>query len=184
MLTQGTHRFGPDDGTLSVRTGRTGAAAKAGHDLLIAVTSWEATLELGADPERGSLMLHADAASLRVIEGTGGIQSLGDDDKANIVTTIDDEILKGTAVEFRSTEVRMAEDGDSIGVHGELTLMGNTRAIAFDLRLGPDGRLGGRAVINQTDWGIKPYSTLFGALKVADEVAVEVSLEVAAPGAG
>ena len=98
MLTQGTHRFGPDDGTLSVRTGRTGAAAKAGHDLLIAVTSWEATLELGADPEQGTLMLHADAASLRVLEGTGGIQSLGDDDKANIVTTIHDEILKGTAI--------------------------------------------------------------------------------------
>jgi hypothetical protein len=32
-------------------------------------------------------------------------------------------------------------------------------------------------VIRQTEWGIKPYSTLFGALKVADEVAVEVSLD-------
>ena len=184
VLTPGTHTFGPDDGTLSVRTGRTGAAAKAGHDLLIAVTSWEATLELGADPARSSLVLRADTASLRVLEGSGGMQSLGDDDKANIVTTIDDEILKGTAIEFRSTEVRMAEDGDAIEVQGELTLTGNTRAIAFELRLGPDGRLGGRAVINQTDWGIKPYSTLFGALKVADEVAVEVSLAVAAPAAG
>ena len=26
----GTHRLGPDDGTVSLRTGRTGAAAKAG----------------------------------------------------------------------------------------------------------------------------------------------------------
>lgn len=180
MLTPGTHTFGPDDGTLSVRTGRTGAAAKAGHDLLIAVTSWEATLELGADPARSSLVLRADPASLRVLEGSGGMQSLGDDDRANIVTTIDDEILKGTAIEFRSTEVRRAEDGGAIEVQGELTLTGNTRAIAFDLRLAPDGRLGGRAVINQTDWGIKPYSTLFGALKVADEVVVEVSLDVAA----
>ena len=31
-------RLGPDDGTLSLRTTRTGAAAKAGHDLLIHVT--------------------------------------------------------------------------------------------------------------------------------------------------
>jgi hypothetical protein len=30
-------------------------------------------------------------------------------------------------------------------------------------------------VIKQTDWGMKPYSTLFGALKVVDEV--EVSLD-------
>ena len=46
-LQTGTYRLGPDDGTLSVRTGRTGAAAKAGHDLLIHVTAWEATLAVG-----------------------------------------------------------------------------------------------------------------------------------------
>ena len=184
MLTQGTHRFGPDDGTLSVRTGRTGAAAKAGHDLLIAVTAWEATLELGMDPAQSSLVLHADAASLRVLEGTGGMQSLGDDDKTSIVKTIDDDVLKGAGIEFRSTDVRVAEDGSTISVQGELTLTGNTRPIAFDLHLGSDGKLGGRAVLKQTDWGIKPYSTLFGALKVADEVAVEVSLDAGPPAAG
>ena len=43
----GTYRFGPDDGTLSVRTGRTGAAAMAGHNLLFHVTAWEATLMVG-----------------------------------------------------------------------------------------------------------------------------------------
>ena len=177
MLTPGAHTFGPDDGTLSVRTGRRGAAAKAGHDLLIAVTSWEATLELGAGPAPGNLVLRADAASLRVLEGTGGMQSLGDDDKTSIVKTIDDDVLKGTAIEFRSTDVRVAEDGSTIRVQGELTLTGNTRPIAFDLHLGGDGRLGGRAVLRQTDWAIKPYSTLFGTLKVADEVAVEVSLD-------
>jgi hypothetical protein len=31
----------------------------------------------------------------------------------------------------------------------------------------------GSAVIRQSEWGIKPYSTLFGALKVADDVRVE-----------
>ena len=43
-LQTGTYKLGPADGTLSVRTGRTGAAAKAGHDLVIHVTAWEATL--------------------------------------------------------------------------------------------------------------------------------------------
>ena len=32
--------LGPGDGTLTVRTGRSGAAAKAGHDLVLEVTSW------------------------------------------------------------------------------------------------------------------------------------------------
>ena len=171
MSVQGIHRLGPDNGTLSVRTGRTGAAAKAGHDLLIDVTAWSATLEVGEDPALTSIELH-DATSLRVREGSGGIQSLGDDDKASIVKTIDEEVLKGTGIEFRSTDVQTAADGSRLSVRGELTLVGATRPIAFDLLLGADGNLSGRAVLRQTDWGISPYSTLFGALKVADEVEV------------
>ena len=35
-------------------------------------------------------------------------------------------------------------------------------------------RLTGTAVVTQSDWGMKPYSALFGTLKVADEVEVAV----------
>jgi polyisoprenoid-binding protein YceI len=168
----GTYRLGPDDGTLSVRTGRKGAAAKAGHDLLIHVTAWQATLRLAEDPADTSIELEADATSLRVREGTGGMQSLGDDDKANIHTTIDDEVLKRQAIAFRSTQVTGA-DG-RLSVQGDLTLVGTTRPLAFDLALGDDGRLTGAAVVKQSEWGMKPYSALFGALKVADVVRVEI----------
>ncbi len=176
-LQPGTYTFGPDTGTLAVKTGRTGAAAKAGHDLLIHVTAWQATLEVGADLAQGSIVLEADARSLRVREGAGGMQALGDDDKANIEQTIDDEILKGQGIEFRSTAVHA--DGNTLSVQGELTLGGQTRPLAFDLAVGADGRLRGSAVVKQTDWGIAPYSTLFGALKVADEV--EVAIDAGAP---
>jgi hypothetical protein len=91
-LQPGTHVFGPDNATLSVRTGRSGAAAKAGHDLVIEVTEWQATLEVGA---QASIALDADATSLRVREGTGGMQALGDDDKASIEETIHEDVLKG-----------------------------------------------------------------------------------------
>ena len=37
-----------------------------------------------------------------------------------------------------------------------------------------DGMLRGTAVVKQSDWGMKPYSALFGALKVADEVEVAI----------
>jgi hypothetical protein len=40
--------------------------------------------------------------------------------------------------------------------------------------MSPDGHVRGSAVVKQTDWGIKPYSALFGTLKVADEVEVAV----------
>ena len=46
----GTHRLGPHNATLSVETKRKGAAAKAGHDLVIEVTSWEAELDVAEGP--------------------------------------------------------------------------------------------------------------------------------------
>jgi polyisoprenoid-binding protein YceI len=170
----GTYTLSPENGTLSVRTARTGAAAKAGHDLLIHVSAWDATLEVGEDPVQTSIVLDADATSLRVREGTGGMQALGDDDKANIEQTIDDDVLKRKGIAFRSTEVQAAAGGGWIRVQGELTLGGMARPIEFDLAVGEDGTLTGRAVVTQTDWGIKPYSALFGALKVADEVEVAI----------
>jgi polyisoprenoid-binding protein YceI len=170
----GTHEFGPESGTLSVRTQRTGAAAKAGHNLLIDVTAWRATIAVGEDPAQISVALDADATSLRVREGTGGMQALGDDDKASIEQTIDDEVLKRKGIAFRSTAVQTGADDSRIAVQGELTLVGTTRPIAFELTFGDDGRLSGSAVLKQTEWGITPYSALFGALKVVDEVEVLV----------
>src|ERR671910_661735 len=160
--------FGPENATLTVSTRRTGAASKAGHDLLIEVTSWSATLDPDADP---ALTLSADSRSLRVLEGSGGVQALDDDDRAGIRQTIDDEVLEGTPIEFRSTRF---EPGDPIRIEGELELRGERRPIAFELASGADGGLVGTAIVRQTDWGMKPYSALFGTLKVADEVEVAV----------
>jgi polyisoprenoid-binding protein YceI len=158
-------RLGPSDGTLSVRTGRTGAVAKAGHDLRLEVTRWEATID-GTQME-----LTADGSSLKVREGTGGMQALDDGDMANIETTIDDEVLKRDTIAFRSTDVTETDAG--LSVRGDLTLRGATHPIAFDVAVA-DGTLTAVAVVRQTDFGIKPYSALFGALKVADEVKVEL----------
>lgn len=166
----GTHKLGPSNGTLSVKTERTGAAAKAGHNLLIHVTSWEATLALGED---ASLSVDVDATSLRVIDGTGGLQSLGDDDKENIQTTINDDVLKRKDITFRSTSVQDGGDG-TLTVEGDLTLVGKTAPVTFDLQIGEDGKLVGSAVVKQTNWKLKPYSALFGTLKVVDEVTVEI----------
>ena len=162
-----TYTLGPDDGTLSVRTGRTGTVAKAGHDLLIHVKAWSATLDVDAP----RVTLDADATSLHVIEGTGGMKSLDEDDRANIRQTIDDEILKRADIQFRSTAVERTDGG--LAVRGDLTLVGTTRPIAFDLAV-DEGRVSGSAVVRQTEWGMKPYSALFGALKVADEVRIEI----------
>src|SRR5436190_10493637 len=102
-IPRGTHTLGPSTGTLAVRTGRTGAAAKAGHDLLLHVTEWQATLEVADDSTPAAISLDADGGSLRVREGTGGMQALDDDDKANVEQTIDDDVLKRQRITYRSS---------------------------------------------------------------------------------
>jgi polyisoprenoid-binding protein YceI len=164
----GTYKLGPDNASLHVETGRSGAAAKAGHDLIIDVTSWEATLEVG---DASRLELSADPSSLHVREGKGGMQALGDDDKADIRKTIDKDVLKKKSIAFRSSSVTDA--GGGLAVSGDLEMGGKSKPVDFVVS-SDGGKVTGSATINQSDWGIKPYSALFGALKVNDDVTVEV----------
>jgi hypothetical protein len=165
-------KLGPDCGTLTVLTGRGGAAAKAGHDLVIEVTRWSATFDTT------SMELTADARSLRVVDARGGMSALGEDDKAGISQTIDEEVLKGTPITFRSTAVDVR--GSRLEVRGELELMRFRHPIEFALKL-TDGHLTGSATVKQTDWRMKPFSALFGTLKVADVVEVRIDARVPAP---
>ena len=70
---------------------------------------------LAEDAAETTMELTADATSLRVRKGTGGMQALGDEDKDNIHQTIDDEVLERQDIVFRSTSVsgerRAAEGG-------------------------------------------------------------------------
>jgi polyisoprenoid-binding protein YceI len=169
----GRYALGPEHGTLSVRTQKTGAAAMAGHNLLFLVKSWEAVLVVADDPAGAVIEVSADGGSLRVQEGSGGVQALSDDQKTEIEHTVDTEVLKGERISFESKSVRT--DFDGLRVEGDLTLHGTTRPLGFDVAMTSEGTLGATAVIKQTDWGMKPYSTLFGALKVVDEVAVSIA---------
>src|SRR5436190_20604907 len=165
-----TYVLGPECGTLTIRTGKAGAASKAGYNLRMEVTDWRATLDLGDQP---GLFLSADPRSLRVIEGSGGVMPLGDEEKEAIVKAIDDDVLKGRPIEFSSSRVDLGPSG-RIDVEGELQLFDRRRPVAFALTLGDDGHLEGSANVKHSDFGVKPYSALFGTLKVADDVEVAV----------
>src|SRR5919204_253735 len=106
-------------------------------------------------------------------EGTGGMMELGDDDIASIHTSIDDDVLRKQDIAFRSTRVTPAGDG-GLHVEGDLTLVGRSHPLSFDVAVAEDGRIRGSATVKQSTWGIKQFSILFGALKVADDVEVAI----------
>src|SRR5579863_3129483 len=135
-ITAGTYTFSPENATLKLLTVKRSAVALSGHELTIAVQKWQATLRL--DGDSGEMSLVADSHSLHVLEGAGGTTALTDDDKARIERAIEDDVLKGCDIEFRSTDVRSTDD--ALDVHGELDLAGRKHPIVFVLAVSPDGR--------------------------------------------
>ena len=173
----GTHRVGSDDGVLQVRTYREGVGQKVGHDLIIDVEQWEATAEVDEDGTLSAVQLNADPRSLQVREGLHGLKPLTDKDRADIRKTIDEKILRGQPIAFRSSAVELANGG--LTVRGELDLAGTTRPANFELNAATDGRVGGTLPVTQSEWAIKPYRGLMGALKVRDTI--EAVLDVPLP---
>jgi polyisoprenoid-binding protein YceI len=173
----GSHRLGPDDATLEIRTYREGVASKAGHDLIIEVRRWEATLELADDAAQSTVALSADPRSLHVREGLHGLKPLSDKDRDEIRKNIDQKVLGDHPIVFRSSRLELADGGRRLSVHGELTMAGATRPITAELDVAAEGRVSGTIALTQSDWGIKPYRGLMGALRVRDSV--EVVLDAA-----
>jgi polyisoprenoid-binding protein YceI len=174
-LPTGTYALGPHNAKLQVLTYREGVAARVGHDLVLDVTRWEAKVDVAADPAGSAVELRADPRSLEVREGRRGVKPLTGKDRAEIRRNIDDKVLHGEPIGFRSTAVRLDEAAGRLDVDGELMIAGRTRAISAQLAIDHEWRIAGTVSLAQSDWGIKPYRGLMGALKVRDEV--ELMLE-------
>lgn len=172
----GTYEIGPPVATLRLRTYRQGLAAKAGHDLVLEATAWHGEVVMPEEPhDVPSVTVEIDLRSLEVVEGSGGVKPLTDGDKQEIRRTMQKPLRTAEypTATFRSTAVRI--DGDHASVQGELSLAGRTHPVELAARE-EDGKIVGRAVVVQSQWGIKPYTGLLGALKLRDAVEIEVSV--------
>ncbi|MGH2840697.1 MAG: YceI family protein [Solirubrobacteraceae bacterium] len=170
-IQEGTHKIGPDNGTLTIKTGREGAAAKAGHDLTLEATSWDGTVDVGDSP---SVQLNVDPSGIEVREGKGGAKALDDGDKQDIKKSMSDKILGSSKISFESSEA----DLDSGNVKGDLSVAGQSKPISIPLNVGDDGTVSGSVTLSQSDYGIKQFKALMGALKVADTVEVQIEAKL------
>jgi hypothetical protein len=171
-IESGTHKIGPSNGSLQVKTGKEGAAAKMGHNLVLGVNSWEATVEGGDSP---SISLTADPSSVEVVSGEGGAKPLGDKDKADIKKSIDNQVLGSSQITFKSDSVE--DNGGQIVAKGTLSIGGGSSDVSIPLSAS-GGKLSGSVKLSQKDFGIKQFSAMMGALKVTDQVEVLIEGEV------
>jgi polyisoprenoid-binding protein YceI len=176
-------KIGPAYGSLTLRTGVAGSAARMGHSLIIVVDDWSATVTLARGTPR-SVRLTADLTSLRVESGSGGIKPLSEGDRkairANALSALHAE--QHPKVTFESSSIRA--QGAGLEVEGTLTVAGNPRPLAATVELDrADGQVTAHCPVDliQSEFGVTPYSAMLGQLRVADEVHVELDVTVTTP---
>lgn len=179
----------PADSALLVWTYKDGLLAKMAHDLSIRATRLRADVAL--DGRHVSVDVAVPVSGLRV-QGQvkdGRIMALEDKDQRKI-----EENLAGKDVldAGRYPEVCFSGEGllpeagaGATRVEGRLTIHGESRPLAVDVELREVRDrwvVAGEVRLRQTDFGVRPYSALFGALKVQDEVRVTWELAYQRPG--
>jgi polyisoprenoid-binding protein YceI len=168
-------------GELLVTTGVTGPAAKMGHRLTIAMTAWQATVRT-VDGEPGGVDLAVDVDSLEVLRGDGGVKGLSGPEKSlarsNALSSFD--VDRFPNIRFQADDVSQVDGGYRLT--GTLEIHGVARERAVDVRVQDAGdawRIACDAEVRHSDFGMKPYSMMMGAMRVEDAVAVSFSAQVA-----
>jgi polyisoprenoid-binding protein YceI len=169
-----THQIGPETGMLVLRTTRQGLAAQVGHDLTIEIARWSGTVTMG---DQTTFELTAELGSLRVLSGTGGVKPLSERDKREIAKNAAKTLQIDTYPELRFVSEQVTATGD---VAGSCTLHGTERPQRLEIMSLGNDRYRATGTIVQSEFGIKPYSGMFGALKVADEVSIEAEVDLSA----
>ncbi len=177
-MTAAKRTFDASSGELLLHTGVTGSAARMGHRLTIVMRSWLATVDVDGD-EPIAVEVTVDLDSLDVLAGEGGMTPLSGTEK----TLVRNNALKSLQAKrfpqaiFRSSAIERGED--SWRLAGTLDLSGQSRAQSVVVHVTPDGadvRIAGEAVVRHSDHRIKQFSMLMGAMKVADEVRVTLTV--------
>ena len=73
---------------------------------------------------------------------------------------------------------QVAKTADGYRLTGTLEIHGTPRPQTVEVRVADSGdalALSARVQVTQSDFGVKPYSLMMGALKVADEVTIDFS---------
>jgi polyisoprenoid-binding protein YceI len=88
-------------------------------------------------------------------------------------------------VRYQALKYTLIDGGAAVQTSGELTIAGVTKPVALGAKLipipGGGTRVVGEVEINMRDYGVKPPSLFFGALKVADIVTVRFNAVVQLP---
>jgi len=164
-----TYNFDPSKSLIEIHLGAAGAFGFMGHDHLIQTRIERGSFLLSTNPGQSAVELLVNSKALRVLD-----PELSARDRRKIQTKMEsDRILavsRFPSITFKSTSVNLAANRQLL-VFGNLTIRGQTRPIVLKATLEQTQahlRVTGSTQFKQTEFGIKPVSSGFGAVKVKD----------------
>lgn len=174
-LTPGTRTLTQDDGELLLLTTVEGRMARMGHELALRIDRWTATLTVGQEVGDTTLQVSADLGSLSLKGSRDPGKPVSDKDGRDILSNAQKTLQVQQQPELSFVSTSAEGTWEAVTLQGNLTLHGRTRPQVLRVAATDSGyRLTGQ--VTQSDFGIKPYSVMMGALKVGDRVDVEVSV--------
>ena len=164
-------------------------AADLSHDHAIQAVGWSGKAKW--DPEEYSSCdisisvpvnnLQVDNPDIRKLAGLEGTisESMRKDVKKHMLSDIQLDAEKYPMISFQSTSCEGA--GDSMTLKGNFTMHGITNAVSIPVTVSDtDGiSLKGSFPVTATDYGIEPYSAMFGAVANKDEMKITFDLVAA-----
>ena len=171
-----THVYGPEHLTLDLFTEREGVLSRAGHDLHLRAE------QLTARREGGLVHVEIVAGSVEPICARIGDRDafglLSDADLKRIRSNLHGEILQVRRFPWiRATIAPPTEPGQR-HCEAEVELCGRRGRVRLFLERRAD-RVLAHAEVVQTAFGIEPYTTMFGAIRVKDTIALQASAPTA-----
>ncbi|MDF1665085.1 MAG: YceI family protein [Planctomycetota bacterium] len=169
-----------DKSEFKIYVWKAGIASGFAHDHIMSVEDFKGQVVYDEkDPSKSNVFIRVEAKSLKVLD-----PKVKAADKRKIKKSMDsDEVLnvkKYPKITFKSTKVEVKKAaGNVLKVTGKMSLCGQTKTISFPVKI---ERKGGKLVasgafkLRQTEFGMKPYSALLGAIKVKDLVDVKFTI--------
>jgi polyisoprenoid-binding protein YceI len=162
----------PAKSVMTVRVYKAGLLSALGHNHEIAAPIAGGTV----DPTARLVELHVSARALEVRD-----PGVSDKDRAEIQSTmLGSQVLdaeRNPEIAFKATGAEPAGAG-SWKVHGNLTLHGQTRTVAVEVRE-EGGHYVGTSNFKQTEFGIQPVKVAGGSIRVKDEIRIEFNIQLA-----
>ncbi|MGC4000474.1 MAG: YceI family protein [Anaeromyxobacter sp.] len=178
-----TLRSGPGDGKVVMRVYKKGLFSPFAHDHAFQPGRWSATAELpDGDPARARVAVRIDARTLEDhAEGLSEADRRKVSGQARGADLLDVE--RHPEITWRCEGLELDAPGEGGArkgtAHGQLALHGQERPLDLAVEATPDGpgwRVKARGRIRQSGYGIRPFSSMGGALAVKDQVDIEVDL--------